>query len=94
MAKISGIKENSIAEELEIVEGDELISIDGIELKDSIDYNFYTKAEELTILIKKQNGEYEEIELEKDFDEDYLEFIGEILADVCFSSNNKSRIKS
>ena len=70
MAKISGVKENSIAEELEIVEGDELVSIDGIELKDSIDYNFYTKAEELTILIKKQNGELEEIELEKDFDED------------------------
>ena len=70
MAKISGIKENSIAEELEIVAGDELLSIDGVELKDLIDYNFYTKTEELTILIKKQNGELEEIELEKDFDED------------------------
>ena len=70
MAIISGIKENSIAEELEIQAGDELVSIDNVELRDLIDYNFYTKTEELTILIKKQNGELEEIELEKDYDED------------------------
>ena len=70
MAIISGIKENSIAEELEIQAGDELVSIDNVELKDLIDYNFYTKTEELTILIKKKNGELEEIELEKDYDED------------------------
>jgi len=70
MAIISAVKENSIAEELEIQAGDEIISIDNNELKDLIDYKFYTKSEELTILIKKQNGEFEEIELEKDFDED------------------------
>ena len=50
MAKISGIKENSIAEELEIVEGDELISIDGIELKDSIEKLDNT---ELTNILKE-----------------------------------------
>lgn len=70
MAKISGIVENSIAKELEILAGEELISIDGIEPKDLIDYNFYTKTEELTITIKKLDGTLEEIELEKDFDED------------------------
>lgn len=70
MARISGIIENSIAEELEIEIGDELVSIDSTELKDLIDYNFFTKTEELTLLIKKKSGEFEEIELEKDFDED------------------------
>lgn len=69
-AIVSSVIENSIAEELEIAEGDELLSIDGQELIDMIDYNFYCKSEFLTLEIKKKNGEIEEIELEKDYDED------------------------
>ena len=69
-AIVSSVIENSIAEELEIAEGDELLSIDGQELIDMIDYNFYCKSEFLTVEIKKKNGEIEEIELEKDYDED------------------------
>ena len=37
---------------------------------DMIDYNFLCKADLLTLEIKKLNGEIEEIELEKDFDEE------------------------
>ena len=42
-AKISGVVENSIAEELELAEGDLLLSIDGETPQDMIDYNFYVK---------------------------------------------------
>lgn len=69
-AKISGVISNSIAEELELAEGDELISIDGEIPQDMIDYNYLCKNEIITIEIKKANGEIEEIELEKDYDED------------------------
>lgn len=69
-AIVSNIKENSIAEELEIHPGDEIISIDGQQMTDLIDYNFMCKSEFLTIEIKKANDEVEVIELEKDFDED------------------------
>ena len=69
-ALISGVIPDSIAQELEIEEGDELLSIDGEKLQDMIDYNFMCKSELLTIEIKKKNGEIEEIELEKDYDED------------------------
>lgn len=69
-AIVSSVKENSIAQELEIETGDILLSIDGVTLSDLIDYNFYCKTEELTIEIQKTNGDIEEIELEKDFDED------------------------
>ena len=69
-AIVNSVLENSIAQELEIQRGDEILSIDGNIMADMIDYNFYMKAEELTIEIKKVNGEIEEIELEKDFDED------------------------
>ena len=69
-AKISGVINGSIAEELEIQEGDELISIDGEIPQDMIDYNYLCKNEIITIEIKKSNGEIEEIELEKDYDDD------------------------
>ena len=69
-AVVSGVIENSIADELEIKEGDELISIDGQIPQDMIDYNYLCKNELVTIEIKKVNGEIEEIELEKDYDED------------------------
>lgn len=69
-AIVSKVIKDSIAEELEIESGDELLTIDGQDLHDLIDYNFMCKNEFLTIEIKKNNSEIEVIELEKDFDED------------------------
>lgn len=69
-AIVNSVLENSIAQELEIEKGDEILSVDGCKMLDMIDYNFYMKSELLTIEIKKVNGEIEEIELEKDYDED------------------------
>lgn len=69
-AIINKVEENSIAEELELETGDEIISIDEQPMTDLIDYNFLCKSEFLTIEIKKTNGEIEVIELEKDYDED------------------------
>lgn len=69
-AKISGVVDGSIAQELEIEAGDILLSIDGVELADMIDYQFYINSDELTIEIQKKSGDIEEIELEKDYDED------------------------
>ncbi len=69
-AIVSSVEKGSIAEELEIEAGDILLSIDGVELSDLIDYRFYINSEELTLEIQKKNGEIEEIELEKDYDDD------------------------
>jgi len=69
-AKISGIEKGSIAEELGFCEGDVLLTIDSESPQDMIDYNFLCKGEVITVEIQKFNGEIEEIELEKDYDED------------------------
>lgn len=69
-AIVNKVLEGSIAEELEIEAGDEIVSIDETEMSDMIDYNFLCKSDFLTIEIKKKNGEVEVVELEKDFDED------------------------
>lgn len=69
-ALVSDVIEGSIAEELEIKKGDIILSIDGEKMQDMIDYKFLCKNEFITVEIQKTNGETEEIELEKDFDED------------------------
>jgi len=69
-AIVSKVEENSIAEELELQAGDQILSIDEQKMTDLIDYSYLCKSEFLTIEIKKTNGEIEVIELEKDFDED------------------------
>jgi len=68
-AIVSSVELGSIADEINIEAGDEILAIDDYQLTDLIDYNFYCKSEFLTISVKKSNGELEDIEIEKDFDE-------------------------
>lgn len=68
-AIVSDVELGSIADEIEIESGDEILAIDGCKLQDLIDYNFYCKTEFLTLSVKKKNGELEDIEIEKEFDE-------------------------
>ena len=69
-ATVHSVKKDSLAEELNIENGDVILTIDGVTLSDLIDYNFYCKNEIITIEILKKNGNVEEIEIEKDFDDD------------------------
>lgn len=68
-AIVSSVELGSIADEINIEAGDEILAIDEYKLTDLIDYNFYCKTEFLTLSVKKLNGELEDIEIEKDFDE-------------------------
>ena len=69
-ALVSDVLKGSIAEELQIEKGDEILSIDGEKMSDMIDYNFYCKSDILTIEVKKSSGDVEVIEIEKDYDDD------------------------
>ncbi len=65
----------SIAEELEIEPGDELLTINDKEVGDVLDYHYLCNEEYLTVVIRKANGEEWELEIEKEFEEDLgLEF--------------------
>ena len=46
-AVVSSVLSESIAEDLEIKEGDILLSIDGENLQDMIDYNYFCKNDNL-----------------------------------------------
>lgn len=67
---IARIIPGSIAEELGLVPGDKLISVNGHSVKDIIDLSFALAEEYVEILIEKENGEQELFEIEKDFDDE------------------------
>ena len=69
-AKVLEVQKGSIAEELGLAEGDEILKINGQIPKDYIDYTFYTACEELNMWVKHKDGTPEIYEIEKDFDED------------------------
>ena len=67
---IKSVEEGSIADEMGVTAGDALLCIDDIPIEDVFDYRFLARSEELTVLIRKSNGEEWELEIEKDEDED------------------------
>lgn len=67
---VEDVVQNSIAEELEIKKGDKIISINNQIPKDLIEYSFLINDEIVNLLVEHGNGEIEEYEIEKDFDED------------------------
>lgn len=86
---VKNIEPGSIAEELGIQPGDRLLSIDGREIEDIFDYQFYEESEELLLLIEKPDGEQWELEIEKDADESLGISFGQGLMDEYRSCRNK-----
>lgn len=68
--KISKVLSGSIAEEVGIEEGDILISINGSEVKDIIDYKYLISDEFIVLEVKKPNEEVWEIEIDKEYSEE------------------------
>lgn len=67
---ISKVLPQSIGEEMELTPGDELISINGQVIEDVFDYHYLVNDDYLEILVRKENGEEWELEIEKDYEED------------------------
>ena len=64
------VLKNSIAEELEIEPGDELLTVNNSTIKDYIDYKYQISDDIVYFEIKKKDGEIWELEIEKEYDED------------------------
>ena len=65
------VLEGSIAEELELVPGDKILSVNDTPLRDIIDFSFAMADEEIELLVEHADGEQELIEFDKDYDEDF-----------------------
>lgn len=86
---ISKVLEGSIASEIGIVVGDSLLSINGKEVVDIIDYLFLISDEYVEIEVEKSDGEIWDYEIDKDFDEELgIEFSNPIMDHAKNCSNN------
>lgn len=86
---ISRVVKGSIADELGIEPGDEILKVNNEVIADIFDYQYQINDENIILLIRKSDGEEWEIEIEKDYDEDIgLEFC-ESLMDDYKSCRNK-----
>src|SRR5213076_1893599 len=65
MVKVSRIEQNSIADELGILPGTELLTVNGRPLADFLDWEFLTADEELVIEARQPDGEQIVFELER-----------------------------
>ncbi len=86
---IKSVFPDSIADECGILPGEELLKINDKEIKDIFDYRFLVQDEYILLLMKDNDGEEYEIEIEKEMDDDLgIEFENEFM-DSYRSCHNK-----
>ncbi len=86
---IKDIAPESIAEEMGLEPGDELLSVNGEKITDVLDYRFQAAGEDILLLVKKKNGEEWELEIEKDYSDDLGITFEDGLMDEYKSCRNK-----
>ncbi len=86
---ICRIEEGSIAEELGMEPGDELLEINGNRIEDIFDYQYLVQDEYIEVLIRKAGGEEWLLEIDKDYEEDLGIEFGNGLMDDYRSCHNK-----
>ena len=76
MLKVSKVKRKSIAKELGIEVGDEIVAFDGYPCEDELDYLYYVETDGFTMTVRDhREGAEVTMEIEKDEGEDLgLEF--------------------
>ena len=67
--KIKAVDPGSIAQQLELEPGDFVLSIDGHELEDIFDYEYYINSESILMLVRKADGEEWELEIQNEYED-------------------------
>ena len=69
MVKVTAVHPDSIAAELGIEPGTELLSVNGRELEDFLDWEFLTAEEQFLLHVRQPSGEELEFDIERPFEE-------------------------
>lgn len=72
--KIKAVEPGSIGDELELLPGDRVLTVDGHKLEDIFDYEYYTKSESIVMEVLKSDGELWELEIENNYQDLGLTF--------------------
>ncbi|WP_313070146.1 DUF512 domain-containing protein [Lacrimispora sp.] len=85
---IKRVDPDSIADQLELEAGDAVISIDGRELEDIFDYEYYINNESILMVVKKKNGEEWELEIENQYEDLGITFENGLMSEYRTCRNN------
>lgn len=88
-AIIRDVVKGSIANEMDIEAGDVLVSINGAEIRDIIDYQFYAHDDYVVLEVIKANSDLWSVEIDKDWDEDLGLVFDNIIFDQMKSCKNR-----
>ncbi len=69
MIRVAAVTPGSIADQLGLVTGSELVSVNGTELDDFLDWEFHTADEEFLLHVRQPDGEELAFEIERDLDD-------------------------
>ncbi len=89
MVEIDRIIPGSIADEMDLVSGDKIVTINGKSIRDFIDFEYETADNFFVIKVKKTNNSIWELEIEKDYNENLGIRLNKIIYDDLKTCNNK-----
>jgi putative radical SAM enzyme (TIGR03279 family) len=69
MIKVTSVQPGSIAEELGLMPGSELVSVNGRDLEDFLDWEFLTAEEQFTLHVRQPDGDEIEYDIERPLEE-------------------------
>lgn len=84
---IKYVDPGSIADALELQPGDRLLSVNGNEIEDIFDYEYYVDSPSLTLLVEKPDGEQWELEVENDYQDLGITFENGLMSDYKSCTN-------
>ena len=85
---IGFVEEGSYADEAGLCPGDKILTINGNDFYDILEYRYLTSEYEVCLVVQKQNGDIEEIVIENDYEDLGIEFKN-ALVDKAQSCRNK-----
>ena len=66
---------------MELEPGDVLLTIDGDEIEDIFDYEYKINSEEITLLVRKKNGEEWELDIVNEYQDLGITFENGLMSD-------------
>src|ERR1044071_7621001 len=69
MLKVSAVQPGSIADEIGLTAGTELLTVNGRELEDFLDWEFLSAEEEFSLVVRQPGGEEFHFDIERPFSE-------------------------
>ena len=79
--KIAGVAPGSIGEELELEPGDRVLSINGNEIEDVFDYEYYVDSPSLLMVVQKSDGEEWELDIENEYEDLGITFENSLMSE-------------